>query len=228
MQTIPSKEQIKVLDHGFVAYVDHMGSDNAICRAARISYSRHGVEEDPEKDRKLIARLFHDKHTSPFEMGRIVFNIKMPIFVMRQFVRHRMQNLNEVSARYTELPEEFYIPQVWRIQDPANRQGSAGELGRTESSILSANLELRCQEAHRLYKQMLNEGVAREMARMVLPVNIYTEIVCCWDMNNLLKFFALRDDAHAQAEIQDYARPMKAIAQQLFPFVMEAYEGRAK
>jgi thymidylate synthase (FAD) len=224
MQTIPSKEPIKVLDHGFVAYIDHMGSDNSICQAARISYNRRTAEKTDEDDRKLIRRLVIDKHTSPLEMGKIVFNIKMPIFVMRQFVRHRMQNLNEVSARYTELPEEFYIPQIWRKQSQTNKQGSSDEqFSEALNDSLFEMAALNSRVSFDLYRTMLSMGVAREMARMVLPVNIYTEIVCCWDMSNLLKFFALRDDAHAQAEIQEYAKPMKQIAAQLFPHVMLAY-----
>jgi thymidylate synthase (FAD) len=224
MQTIPSKEPIKVLDHGFVAYIDHMGSDNSICQAARISYNRRTVEKTDEDDRKLIRRLVIDKHTSPLEMGKIVFNIKLPIFVMRQFVRHRMQNLNEVSARYTELPEEFYVPKAWRKQSQTNKQGSSDEPFEVwNNEMFSSQVQEVCDTAYRQYRFMLEAGVSREMARMVLPVNIYTEIVCCWDMNNLLKFFALRDDAHAQAEIQEYAKPMKQIAAQLFPHVMLAY-----
>jgi thymidylate synthase (FAD) len=225
MQTTPTKEPIPVLDHGFVAYIDHMGSDNSICQAARISYNRRTAEKTDEDDRKLIRRLVIDKHTSPLEMGKIVFNIKLPIFVMRQFVRHRMQNVNEVSARYTELPDEFYIPEAWRKQSEKNKQGSSDEkFSPTMNEAFIHDVKRHCGNAYHLYRSLIAAGMAREMARMVLPLNIYTEIVCCWDMNNLLKFFALRDDAHAQAEIQEYAKPMKQIAAQLFPHVMLAYQ----
>src|SRR3990172_10322317 len=112
----------KVLDHGFVRLVDHMGSDQRIVKAARVSYD--SPSKAPEQDKKLLHYLWKNKHTSPFEMCKITFNIKLPIFVMRQFVRHRMQNLNEVSARYTELPNEFYIPSQWRKQDSKNKQSS--------------------------------------------------------------------------------------------------------
>ena len=113
---------ISVLDHGYVRYIDHMGDDERICEAARISYK--SPSKGKEQDEKLIEYLWKNKHTSPFEICKITFNIKMPIFVMRQFVRHRMQNLNEVSARYTELPDEFYIPEKWRKQDTKNKQSS--------------------------------------------------------------------------------------------------------
>lgn len=211
---------IPVLDHGFVRYIDHMGSDERIVEAARISYKSPSKGE--EQDRKLIEFLYKNKHTSPFEMVKLTLNIKMPIFIMRQYVRHRMQNLNEVSARYTELPNEFYIPEKWRAQDTKNKQGSVsadlhhGHL----STILDANNEA-CYDN---YKYLLEQGVAREMARMVLPVNIYTEIYACWDLKNLLHFVTLREDSHAQAEIQEYGKAIKSICAELFPWTMAAYE----
>lgn len=181
-------------------------------------------------------------NTSPFEMVKVTFNIKMPIFVMRQYVRHRMQNLNEVSARYTELPDEFYIPTNWRKQDDKNKQGSVDDgVFNPDVTFQDHNLNdlsndqlltaKACEailkhnsNSYSLYQAMLNAGIAREMARMVLPVNIYTEIYCCWDMKNLLHFISLRDDSHAQAEIQEYGRAIKAICKELFPWTIEAYE----
>lgn len=211
---------IQVLDHGFVRYIDHMGTDERIVEAARISYRSPSKGEDA--DRKLLRYLFKNKHTSPFEMCKITFNVKMPIFVMRQWVRHRMQNLNEVSARYTELPDEFYVPSEWRKQDDKNKQSSCatGEIDKATNTILRTAY----REAYNVYQILLQRGVAREMARMVLPVGIYTECYSCWDLNNLLKFFSLRDDAHAQAEIQEYARAMKAITSELFPWTMGVYD----
>lgn len=228
--------EIKVLDHGFVRLIDWMGSDSRIIEAARISYK--SPSKGDEADKKLLEYLYKNRHTSPFEMCKITFNIKMPIFVMRQFVRHRMQNLNEVSARYTELPDEFYIPEKWRKQDTKNKQGSLAEqdwdvpwtevaqcaTGLTTNQILSDNLEKFCAESYRMYQEMISDNVAREMARFVLPVNIYTEIYCCWDLKNLLHFFSLRDDPHAQWEHQEYGRAMKQVAAQLFPWTLEAYE----
>lgn len=224
---------IPVLDHGFVRYIDHMGTDLRIVEAARISYASPSKGE--EQDKKLLHYLLKNKHTSPFEQCQITFNIKMPIFVMRQFVRHRMQSLNEVSARYTELPNEFYIPNAWRPQDIKNKQSSidAGDWnpfigmeisGRDHVADCSKFLKRHCEISYKIYQKMLQAGVAREMARMVLPVNIYTEIYTTWDLNNLLKFFALRDDPHAQWEHQQFALAMKQIVTEMFPWTMEAYD----
>jgi len=212
---------INVLDHGFVRYIGHYGSDTTIVDAARISYQ--GTSKGEEADKKLLAYLWKNKHTSPFEMIKLHLNIKLPIFVMRQYVRHRMQNLNEMSARYSQLPEEFYCPTVWRLQDTKNKQGSTGALSADEADFITRLNIDHSKHSYKIYEEMLKRGVAREMARMVLPVNIYTEIQCVWDMKNLLHFIALRDDSHAQAEIQEYGRAIKTIATELFPWTMEAY-----
>ena len=221
---------IPVLDHGFVRYIDHMGTDSRICEAARLSYK--SPSKGKEQDKKLLAYLWRNKHTSPFEMVKVTLNIKLPIFVMRQYVRHRMQNLNEVSARYTELPNEFYIPTLWRKQDTKNKQGSViNEHFNTSWMIpnygwvtATEALEKHCKDSYKLYQQMISVGIAREMARMVLPVNIYTEIYACWDLKNLLHFINLRDDSHAQAEIQEYGKAIKSICKKLFPWTMEIYD----
>lgn len=227
-------KEIKVLDKGFVRYIDHMGTDQRIVEAARVSYG--SPSKGKEADQKLLEYLFKNKHTSPFEMCKITFNIKMPIFVMRQYVRHRMQNLNEVSARYTQLPEEFYIPKEWRRQDNVNKQGSVvdetflnygptltngeGQQGYNASTALLES----CSASYGVYKAMLRAGIAKEMARFCLPVNIYTECYSCWDLKNLLHFITLRDDSHAQAEIQEYGKAIKTIVTELFPGVMKAYD----
>lgn len=221
---------INVLDHGFVRYVDKMGTDKRICEAARISYK--SPSKGKKQDQKLIEYLWKHRHTSPFEMAKITFNIRLPIFVMRQYVRHRMQNLNEVSGRYTQLECEFYYPNKWRKQDTKNKQGSV-ESGMFNPEWMITNygwvnateaMKLHCKASYRLYEQMMACGIAREMARMVLPVNIYTEIYSTWDMNNLLKFFSLRDEEHAQEEIKVYAKAMRQICKGVFPMVMKAYE----
>ena len=195
---------IQVLDHGYVRLVDWMGSDERICEAARISYK--APSKGPESDRKLIHYLYKNRHTSPFEMNKLTLDIKMPIFVARQYSRHRMQSMNEVSARYTELPEEFYIPPGWRFQDTKNKQSSRAEGKDHQGSTIddkwnptvevynhiptqeenysripvtaTAALKAHCHDSYELYKNMIAQGIAREMARMVLPVNIYTEIYC--------------------------------------------------
>lgn len=215
---------IPVLDHGFVRYIDHMGTDTRIVEAARISY--RSPSKGADADQKLLEYLWKNKHTSPFEMVKVTMNIKLPIFVMRQYVRHRMQNLNEVSARYTELPKEFYTPTVWRVQDVKNKQGSgaADEKPAEWHAQLTEDLIKHCDASYDLYQSMLDRGVAREMARMVLPVNIYTEIYACWDMKNLLHFITLRDDGHAQSEIQEFGRAIKTVCRKLFPGVIKAYE----
>lgn len=225
--------EISVLDKGYVRYIDHMGSDERIVESARISYK--SPSKGKEQDDKLLRYLWKNKHTSPFEMCKITFNIKMPIFVMRQYVRHRMQNLNEVSARYTQLSDDFYIPYVWRRQDTKNKQGSViDDLWEPKFSALEESaigheacselFEEQCLEIYKVYQSMIDSGISREMARMVLPVNIYTEIYSCWDLKNLLHFVKLRDDSHAQYEIQEYGRAIKTILKELFPVTMEVYE----
>ncbi|HEX9232696.1 MAG TPA: FAD-dependent thymidylate synthase [Blattabacteriaceae bacterium] len=221
--------EIKVLDKGYVRYIDHMGSDERIVEAARISYKSPSKGE--EADKKLLHYLIKNKHTSPLEMCKITFNIKMPIFVMRQFVRHRMQNINEISARYTELPDEFYIPEKWRRQDTKNKQGSIEEKEfrpeitfeefRDYAEICLNRIYIKIYE---FYKCLIKEGIAKEMARIILPVGIYTEIYSTWDLNNLLKYFILRDDLHAQWEHQQFAKAMKEIVKEIFPWTLEAYE----
>ena len=142
---------------------------------------------------------------------------------MRQYVRHRMQNLNEMSARYTQLPEEFYVPEEWRKQDTKNKQGSIESI-ELKHSMLSDALSSHNKMCYQFYEDLLVRGVAREMARMVLPVNIYTEIYACWDIKNLLHFITLRDDGHAQSEIQDYGKAIKSVCKELFPMTMNSYE----
>ena len=212
--------KISVLDHGHVIYLGHYGSDQIIVDAARISYG--GISKGEEADKKLLAYLWKNKHTSPFEMIKLHLQVKMPIFVMRQWVRHRMQNLNEVSARYSQLPNEFYVPTKWRKQDTKNKQGSE-ESKELPHDYFSLCLQESYAAAYKAYEAMLANGIAREMARIVLPVGIYTEIQCVWDMKNLLHFITLRDDSHAQAEIQEYSRAIKSICAKLFPWTMEAY-----
>lgn len=233
MQDIPTAQEqklqlvnkeFKVLDHGFVKLLDFMGSDRDICDAARISYdSKSKTEED---DKRLIRYLFKNQHTSPFEMGKVKLHIKLPIFVMRQYVRHRMQNMNEESARYRELSNEFYLPTVWRKQDEKNKQGSI--TGDIDHGYCYEKLKNLCEFSYKVYEDLLKHGAAREMARMALCVNIYTETIVCWDMNNLIKYLFLRFDNHAQKEHFWYAEVIKQIAQTLFPWTLECFETALK
>lgn len=217
---------IDVLDKGFVRYIDHLGSDRRIVESARISYK--SPSKGDEQDKKLLNYLYRNAHSSPFEQCSITFNIKLPVFVMRQLVRHRTFRLNEMSARYTEMPDEFYIPGKWRQQDTKNKQGSidCGDWNPPlhDNKTVSECVEAQCHEAYQLYQEMLEAGVAREMARMILPINLFTEIYINCDLNNLMRFFRLRSDAHAQFEIQCYSNAMFAIFKELFPWCAEAFE----
>ncbi len=214
--------ETKLLDHGFLRVVDWMGTDERIAESARISYK--SPSKGIEQDEKLIHYLWKNSHLSPFEQCNITLNIKMPIFIMRQFVRHRTFRINEVSARYTELPAEFYIPEVWRKQDTKNKQGSDGEFSDNINWAFSSDLSRHCEKTYEYYLSMIKNGVSREMARMVLPVNIYTEIYVNCDLRNLLNFVRLREDSHAQYEIQVYGKAIKSVLEELYPMTMRAYE----
>lgn len=206
--------------HGYVRYIDHLGTDRRIVEAARISYK--SPSKGDEADKKLLTYLFKNRHTSPFEQCSITFNIKFPIFLMRQFVRHRTFRLNEWSGRYSELADEFYSPKQWRGQDANNKQGSiAAELPQNDATNLCWKAY---QFAYAAYQELLALGVAKEQARFVLPVGIYTEIYVNCDLHNLLHFLRLRQDGHAQAEIQDVANAMRTIAADLFPWTFEAFD----
>ena len=216
-------EQMPVLDHGFVRAVDYMGNDAAIVQAARVSYG-DGTKTLRE-DEGLIRYLWRNKHTSPFEMCEIKLHCKMPIFVARQWVRHRTASINEVSARYSVLSEEFYVPEQFKTQDTKNRQGSAGDLDRALNTRMREELAARCRDAYREYEFALSNGVSRELARMVLPVNFYTEWYWKIDLHNLLHFLTLRCDAHAQAEIRAYADVIAEIVKLWVPTVHVAWKG---
>lgn len=216
----PIKE-IKILGNSFVQYVHHLGGDKDIVAAARVSYG--DTSKGDVADKKLLRYLFKNKHTSPFEMVNITFIIRLPIFIMRQLVRHRTFRLNEVSARYTELDLGFYIPEKWRKQDTKNKQGSviSEDLNHNKLNVL---LEHSYKYAFNDYKTLLKAGVAKELARIVLPVGALTEIRVNIDLSNLIKFFMLRDDPHAQWEHQQIAYAMKTIAKQHYPWTLEMYE----
>lgn len=223
---------INVLDKGYVRLIDYMGTDERICEAARISYK--SPSKGMEQDQKLINYLWKHKHLSPFEQVFITFNIKLPLFVQGQMVRHRTQKLNQRSFRYTEVEEhDFYIPEKWRMQDTKNKQGSYFNLewdndfyikGHTWNNEFSGCLHNHCLQSYTLYKKMIFNKISREMARMVLPQNFYTEIYSTWDLRNLLHFITLRDENHAQWEIQEYAKAIKVIVKELFPMTYAAYD----
>lgn len=211
-----------VLDHGFVRLVSTMGDDSSIVQAARVSYG-DGTKTQRE-DEKLIHYLMKNRHTTPFEMCEIKLHIKLPIFVSRQWVRHRTASINEVSARYSVLPEEFYIPDPKQIQSQSkiNKQGREGRIaGELEAQQFFMQ---HSQLSYTIYKQLLELGVARELARMVLPLNIYTEMYWKIDLHNLMHFLKLRLDPHAQWEIRQYAEAISEIVKEWVPVSWAAFE----
>lgn len=215
--------EVKVLDKGFVALVEHMGGDRAVVQAARVSYRSDGLGE-PERDRKLIAFLLNNKHGSPFEHAVLKFHVKAPIFVARQWFRHRMSSYNETSFRYREAPEEFYIPGRWRLQDTKNKQGSVPAI-EFDHRYYGHELIKNCEHAMAQYKGMIAAGVAREMARMVLPVNLYTEWYWTVNARALMHFIELRSELHAQWEMRQYSNAIWPLFAKTMPWTAEAFLG---
>ncbi|MCC7409457.1 MAG: FAD-dependent thymidylate synthase [Phycisphaeraceae bacterium] len=222
--------EVKVHDHGLIALVDAMPrlvpqgqtADSAIVQAARVSYGA-GTKKINE-DRGLIRYLLRHRHTTPFEMVEFKFHVAMPIFIARQWIRHRTANVNEYSARYSVMPDRFYRPTVDNVrqQSMLNRQG--GEAPVDEMTAQQFLDYLAKTEAHyQEYEQLLNKGVSRELARIGLPLGIYTEWYWKCDLHNILHFLSLRMDAHAQQEIRDYAYAMFALIQPIVPVVAEAF-----
>ncbi len=238
--TVPALEEIlyqplPVLDHGFVRVVDYMGDDGAVVQAARVSYGR-GTRRVSE-DRGLINYLMRHRHTTPFEMCEIKYHIKLPIFVARQWIRHRTANVNEYSARYSILDNEFYIPAPEHLaaQAATNRQGRGAVLeGKAAARVLDL-LRRDAERAYAGYVEMLNEdaagnprdpgwpGLARELARMNLSLNFYTQWYWKTDLHNLLHFLSLRTDPHAQYEIRAYAETMLETVKRWVPLCHAAF-----
>lgn len=216
---------VPVLDHGFVRVVDYMGNDSSIVQAARVSYGA-GTKQVNE-DRGLINYLMRHGHTTPFEMCEIKLHVKLPIFVMRHWVRHRTANINEYSARYSVLSKEFYIPELSKIasQSKINKQGRSDDKMSQESKSEIANtLSEFSEKAYEKYSHMLNDlGLTRELARTILPVNVYTEMYWKIDLHNLFHFLKLRADCHAQYEIQCYANAILEIVKKWVPFAYDAF-----
>ncbi|HUC63912.1 MAG TPA: FAD-dependent thymidylate synthase [Stellaceae bacterium] len=228
-------EAIPVLDHGFVRVIDYMGDDAAVVQAARVSYGK-GTKRVNE-DRGLIHYLMRHRHTTPFEMCEIKYHVKLPIFVARQWIRHRTANVNEYSARYSILDKEFYIPAPEHLaaQSTSNRQGRGEVLAGKEAERVLGLLRDDAERAYRGYVEMLNEtdggdavdaerqGLARELARMNLSLNFYTQWYWKTDLHNLLNFLSLRADAHAQYEIRAYAEAMIGTVERWVPMTAEAF-----
>ena len=220
--------KMPVLDHGFVSVVDYMGNQSSIVEAARVSY-QDGTQWT-STDMGLIRYLLRHRHSTPFEMCELKLHVKLPIFVARQWIRHRMANVNEVSARYSILAKEFYIPDVDNIQaqSTTNKQGRGEGLSLEDALEAQKSMRWVAESAYDHYEHLLREdseepGVARELARTVLPGSIYTEWYWKIDLHNLLHFLSLRADSHAQWEIRQYAELIATTVRQWVPSVWDAF-----
>ena len=226
MSNVP-KDAIKCLDKGFVRLVDSMGGDDAIVQAARVSYGKGTAKVS--QDRGLIRYLMRHRHTTPFEMVEFKFHCKMPIFVARQWVRHRTANINEYSLRYSEARDEFYLPELQHIQfqSSLNKQGRMGEVPDELKMKVQGYFEEISNRSFEIYSELNKAGVARELARAILPVNLYTEWYWKNDLHNLLHFIGLRSDGHAQYEIRVFSDAMAKSVKAVAPFAWEAYQDYA-
>ncbi len=239
--TVPAlEEQLyrlqPVLDHGFVRLVDYMGDDSAIVQAARVSYGKG--TKTARNDRGLIRYLMRHRHTTPFEMCELKLHVKLPIFVARQWIRHRTANVNEYSARYSILDREFYVPSAEQlaVQSTTNRQGRGDVLSAEEAARVMDLLRRDATQAYDTYAALINDDgdgnpvdpeapqLARELARMNLSLNYYTQWYWKIDLHNLLHFLSLRIDAHAQYEIRVYAEAIGTLAKAWVPLAYEAFE----
>lgn len=230
-EIMPEAEKIldqvfPVLNHGFVRLVDYFGSDRRIVQAARVSFGLGA--KSPEEDKKLIFYLMKNLHTSPFEQVVLTFHIKMPIFVMRQHVRHRTARLNEISGRYSILKDEFFVPDVEdiRAQSKINKQGrdeSEDKISISDKEAFRTELRADQKFIYEHYEEAIEDGIAKEIARINLPLSTYTEIYWQIDAHNLMHFLKLRLHNHAQKEIRVYAEKMFEIFKLVCPITSEAF-----
>ena len=226
-----SRWSIPIHEHGFIALVDAMPrlvpegqtADSAIVQSARVSYGQ-GTKMVSE-DRGLVRYLMRHRHSTPFEMVEFKFHIAMPIFIARQWIRHRTANVNEYSARYSIMPDRFYRPDIENVrkQSKSNRQGGEGPIDAETAEEFLQLLE-SAEANYAKYLELTEKGVARELARAVLPVSVYTEWYWKCDLHNIFHFLSLRMDPHAQIEIQDYAKAMYALIKPIVPVACEAFE----
>ncbi|MDR0525225.1 MAG: FAD-dependent thymidylate synthase [Spirochaetaceae bacterium] len=217
--------EFPVLDKGFVRLVDYLGGDPRVAQAARVSYG--AGTKSPQEDAGLIDYLLRNRHTSPFEQVVLTFHVKMPIFVARQWVRHRTARLNEISGRYSTLGEECYLPGPEDVapQSTVNKQGRSGETFSPETAeqIRQALAEGQ-KQAYQAYRGLLEQGVARELARISLPLSVYTEMYWQIDLHNLFHFLELRLHPHAQTEIRRYAEVLLDLVRRVAPLSAESFE----
>ena len=221
-------ESIPLLDRGIVRLIDSMGSDLSIVRNARVSYDADWrAGEDSGSDARLIKYLYKNGHNTPFESVSFTFEVKAPIFVIRQWQRHRTWSFNEISARYKELPEEYYVPDHTLIgkQSTDNKQmrviGESSEMAKNASRIIKA----QCNSSFRTYHDLIDMGVPRELARSVLPVATYSHMFATVNLNNLFKFLNERLHEHAQYEIRVYAEAMLELVEPIVPVAVSAFKG---
>jgi thymidylate synthase (FAD) len=224
------QDKIEVLNGGYVRLVDHMGNDLSIVRSARVSYDADWREPEGDeaigKDAKLIHYLMKNHHTSPFESVTFTFEVKAPIFVFRQWHRHRTWSYNEVSARYTELDMGYYVPELEQIttQSSSNKQMRTNEQN-PFAEMARIMIDTQCNAAFVAYKGMIDRGIPRELARGVLPVNSYSKMFATVNLHNLLNnFIVLRDHDHAQHEVRVYAQAMKELIKPIVPVTIAAFD----
>lgn len=216
--------RINVLDHGFVRLVDSMGSDLSVVRSARVSYDAEWrTGEDVGKDEKLIQYLVKNRHTSPFESVTFTFEVKAPIFVFRQWHRHRTWSFNEVSARYSELPEEFYVPALDQIttQSTSNKQMRTTKINK-DADVIERRIRTNNNRSFETYRYLLEDGCPRELARTVLPVGTYSHMFATVDLHNLFHFLRLRLHEHSQYEIRVYAEAILRLIEPIVPVSVKA------
>jgi len=214
--------EIKVLDHGFVRLVDHMpreNLDNSIVQSARVSYGDGTTTS--RGDTGLIRYLMRHWHTTPFEMVEFKFHIKMPLYIARQHLRHRTASVNELSARYSVVPKEYYNPETLRGQSEVNHQGSEGEVAIPEEKRTAVSRHL--EQSFELYEDLLENGCCREQARGNLPQSTYTEFYWKINLHNLMHYLHLRMDSHAQKEIREFANAIYTLVEPLVPITMKAF-----
>lgn len=222
------EQKIDVLDHGFVRLVDSMGSDLSIVRAARVSYdAAWRAGENEGSDHKLIRYLWKNQHATPFEAVEFQFEVMAPIFIFRQWHRHRTASINELSARYRELPEVFYIPNPENIgtqsADTKQARVISGESTDDQKNQIEY-LRASCQNQFGVYRNLLAAGWPRELARMALPLNTYSHMFWKTNLRNLFHFLSLRSDAHAQYEIRVYAHAMRELVRPIVPVALAVWQ----
>ncbi len=226
IEKLKDRNGYKVLNHGFVALVENMGNDLSVVRNARVSYDAEWrAGEDAGKDEKLIHYLVKNGHTSPFESVQFTFDVKAPIFVFRQWHRHRTWSFNEISARYSVLPSEWYVPELDQIttQHSSNKQMRTNEQNENASQINSI-IDNQNSDAYAKYEKLIELGTPRELARSILPVGMYSHMFGTIDLHNLMHFLRLRLHEHAQYEIRVYAEAMLKLIEPIVPISVAAFK----